>query len=678
MDAIEPTPSLELPLMRAYARFLTDHLDELTILSIDLYRKYKVPLLEHLETYSEKDLHKMSKEITLELLGSFTRGTIGEHIQRSIERWIKNQITFLERNEIQVDDVALSSYVRKKILQHFLPRYTSEPDLILRLMEELDNYTYTYSSYAYKAFITLLEDRLATNLKRLEESQRLFEQAQSITHIGNYYYKFSTKQLTWTDELYRIYGLELGVIISNKLIKSFTHPEDALDMQGAIDKAVETRAAFDFHYRIVVKEDIKVLHALGEIIMNENGEAIGLFGTIQDVTHEKLTEDILIQNQHFIRKITDAAPSIITLYNVHTLKYQFLNAGVKKLLGYDPELPLKEGVQFFMGIVHPEDLPTLVEENATIITAANQYVPEDKDEVIVNYRYRMRHNDGAYRWFKTYGTVFKRNREGKVLSFLNITLDISEQVIAEEIIEQRSVELKQSNERLKQYAFIASHDLKEPLRKISLFSSRLREVCKPPNDAEGIEFIDKIINSSLHLQKMVNDLLSLAELSRPRSLDRQNLQKIFDEVVHSLEHRIHEVNALVVTDQLPDAMVIPSEFLQLFQNLLNNALKFTRPGVQPIINVTHYYKPNTAVRGYKLKSASRYLCIKFSDNGIGFDNAFAERIFNIFQRLHSRTAFDGTGMGLSICKQIVENHGGVILANGREDYGADFTIIIPA
>lgn len=678
MDAIEPTPSLELPLMRDYAKFLINHLDELAIESIDLYRKYKVPLLQHLETYSEKDLRNIAKEVTLDLLESFSTGTINEHIQRSLERWMKNQIAFLERNEIEVDDVALSSYVRKKILLRFLPRYTSDPTLILGLVEELDVYTNTYSSYAYKKFISLLEDRLAANVQRLEESQRLFKQAQSLTHIGNYYFNFRTKQLTWTDELYRIYGLEPGVEINNDFIQSFTHPEDTLDMQGAIDRAVQTGTAFDFHYRILNKEDIKVLHALGEIITNERGKAIGLFGTIQDVTHERLTEDILIQNQHFIKKITDAAPSIITLHDVHTLKYQFLNAGIKKLLGYDPELPLQEGVQFFMGIVHPEDLPILIKENASIIAAANQSVPEDNDEVIVNYRYRMLHSDGVYRWFKTYGTVFKRDREGGVLSFLNVTLDISEQVIAEEIIEQRSVELKQSNERLKQYAFIASHDLKEPLRKITLFSSRLREVCSPSNDTEGIEYVDKIISSSLHLQKMVNDLLSLAELSRPRSLDKQNLQKVFDEVVRSLEHRIHEVNALVTTDQLPDAMVVPTEFLQLFQNLLNNALKFTRPGVQPIINVTHYYEPNTALRGYKLKSAPRYLCIKFSDNGIGFDNSFADRIFNIFQRLHSRTAFEGTGMGLSICKQIVENHGGVILANGREGDGASFTIIIPA
>jgi signal transduction histidine kinase len=167
-------------------------------------------------------------------------------------------------------------------------------------------------------------------------------------------------------------------------------------------------------------------------------------------------------------------------------------------------------------------------------------------------------------------------------------------------------------------------------------------------------------------------------ISNNTSFEKYSLQKILEEVLQTLEFKIEQQNALVKANDLPDADIIPAQFRQLFQNLLSNSLKFVRPGVQPVITVTSSVVQPDDVAHYQLKAAPRYFKLEFKDNGIGFENEFAGKIFAIFQRLHGRSEYEGSGIGLAICKKIVEHHGGVIFASGVPDEGASFTIILPA
>lgn len=145
----------------------------------------------------------------------------------------------------------------------------------------------------------------------------------------------------------------------------------------------------------------------------------------------------------------------------------------------------------------------------------------------------------------------------------------------------------------------------------------------------------------------------------------------------TFEHKIEEVTATVHTDNLPDANVVPSQFRQLFQNLVSNSLKFSRHSTPPVIKITHTFLTTPEADSLNLKKADQYLQIELSDNGIGFDNAYMDKIFAVFQRLHHRDTYEGTGIGLAICKKIVENHGGLIFASGIPNGGAKFSIIIP-
>jgi signal transduction histidine kinase len=163
-----------------------------------------------------------------------------------------------------------------------------------------------------------------------------------------------------------------------------------------------------------------------------------------------------------------------------------------------------------------------------------------------------------------------------------------------------------------------------------------------------------------------------------RSFEPYSLQKILDETLQTLEYKIEQQNAIVHYDTLPQANIIPAQFRQLFQNLLSNSLKFTREGVQPLITIRYLLATDNEVVHYQLTPASRYHKIEISDNGIGFENEFAGKIFAIFQRLHGRSEYEGSGIGLAICKKIVEHHGGIIYADGKPDEGATFTIVLPA
>jgi signal transduction histidine kinase len=180
------------------------------------------------------------------------------------------------------------------------------------------------------------------------------------------------------------------------------------------------------------------------------------------------------------------------------------------------------------------------------------------------------------------------------------------------------------------------------------------------------------------MQQMINDLLSVSMISGEKGFQPYSLQKILSEVLQTLEYKIEENKAVVQSDSLPVINIIPSQFRQLFQNLLSNSLKFARANVPARIYISASFVPAHQLKQYKLAKSEKYLRLQFTDNGIGFDKMFADKIFAIFQRLHSRSDYEGTGIGLAICKKIIENHGGVIYASSEENKGASFVMIVPA
>jgi PAS domain S-box-containing protein len=645
-------------------------------------------------------------------------------------------------------------------------------------------------------------------IQRLQRSDILYKQAQSMTHIGSWTWDLIKNKLNWSDELYRIYGLTPGKDIKFEDIAAFNHPDDVELVKSTMEESIQQKKPQDFYYRIILpKGDIRTLHNKGEVMVDENGKPFKLFGTVQDVTEQKLIEKRLRDNQNFIRKIADATPSIIGAYNIHSGKYLFINQAVEKILGYSSKTIFSDGAAFLSAQIHPDDLERLMEENNNAIARANDPVNQES-EMSAEFQYRMRHADGTYRWIQTYGTVFDRNSKNEVEHVLNISnditdrinaekqiadqkhfieriadaspsilflydiptkslryvnnevklslgytpdelinlgdeiislfhpddansvnaknslgknrfkndifqyecrikhkknfwkwllvneivfkkedglatqilgvaLDISERKEMEEALLEKTFELQQSNASLEEFAYVASHDLKEPLRKISAFGDRLYNSHLESLNNGGKVYLEKIISAARRMQQMVDDLLSLSKITADKTFKECSLNDILDEVLKTLEVKIEEKNARITFDTLPKLEAVPSQMVQLFQNLLSNSLKFIRPDHRPEIKITSSEVNTADINIPGLLKNQTYLKISFCDNGIGFEPEYSERIFSIFQRLHGRSEYEGTGIGLAICRKIVENHGGIILSESTPGKGAIFNIYLP-
>lgn len=258
--------------------------------------------------------------------------------------------------------------------------------------------------------------------------------------------------------------------------------------------------------------------------------------------------------------------------------------------------------------------------------------------------------------------------------------EIEERRISEEKVRQLNHQLLENNKSLKdtieeldRFAYVASHDLQEPLRKIMVFSDKLLNCQAEGQPEETQRYMDKIIKASQRMQKLINDLLIFSRKDSPKIIfEEVSLNLVLAEVLSDMEVEIERHGAEVSVGELPLLWANQSQMRQLFQNLVSNAIKFHQPGRPPVVSI---YANNRSVS--ILDDPQTHCCIVVEDNGIGFDEQYAEEIFVVFKRLHSYHEFEGSGVGLSICKKIVDAHKGRISALGNPDHGSRFFIELP-
>jgi light-regulated signal transduction histidine kinase (bacteriophytochrome) len=240
---------------------------------------------------------------------------------------------------------------------------------------------------------------------------------------------------------------------------------------------------------------------------------------------------------------------------------------------------------------------------------------------------------------------------------------------------QLNKDLENRNAELAQYAYLASHDLQEPLRKIITFIKIIDEKYLA-NIPEAKQEMSKVITSSERMRNLINALLSYSKLSAGSFYTIVNLNDVIKDALADLELTIKEKQATIQVSPLPDIEAIPAQMRQLFQNLLSNALKFSKATIPPEIKIHSEPVDDLLLNATPVKNG-RYARIEVSDNGIGLDESYIDKIFVIFQRLHGRTQYEGTGIGLAIVKKIVEKHNGLIGVKSKEGEGATFTIVLP-
>lgn len=258
--------------------------------------------------------------------------------------------------------------------------------------------------------------------------------------------------------------------------------------------------------------------------------------------------------------------------------------------------------------------------------------------------------------------------------------DVSKEKGYEEELKNFISDLKRSNSELEQFAFVASHDLQEPLRKIQTFGDRLKITSKETLKGNSVVYIDKMLSAAARMSSLINDLLSYSRLARTNYTEiKTDLNTVIADVLNDLEITIQNKKAVINYEKLPVLDGIPTQLYQLFFNLIGNALKFSREGVSPeiTIQVERISKVPEEKTGKSDSYQQPFVRITVSDNGIGFENQYADRIFEVFQRLNARNEFEGTGIGLAICNRIVSNHRGFISASGELNKGSKFIVDLP-
>ena len=273
---------------------------------------------------------------------------------------------------------------------------------------------------------------------------------------------------------------------------------------------------------------------------------------------------------------------------------------------------------------------------------------------------------------------------GREMGAVLVFKDITERRKAEENLAQKADELARSNAELEQFAFVASHDLQEPLRKIQAFGDRLKTKCEKIELGEAKDYLERMQNAAARMQTLINDLLAFSRVIRSsQPFVPVDLGAITKEVLNDLEVRIEKNGARVEVGELPTIDADPTQMRQLMQNLLSNGLKFQPTGAQPVVRISSRiiavvdWDQSSDAEGVAPFEKNSMCEISVEDNGIGFDEKHLEKIFAVFQRLHGRTEYEGTGVGLAVCRRIADRHGGSIIARSQPGKGATFIVTLP-
>ncbi|MGI8951561.1 MAG: sensor histidine kinase [Chitinophagaceae bacterium] len=365
----------------------------------------------------------------------------------------------------------------------------------------------------------------------------------------------------------------------------------------------------------------------------------------------------------FQEKLTDFFPAIIYVYDADKNKLRYINKKITDLLGYEFD-EIKSWNSDLMKMVFTEDIDLVKKELKKFYDL--------KDDESHFYQSRLNHKKGDWKYFKTFGTILRRNENGKAASMLFIAQEYEPE------LEKKLKDLDRSNKELEEFAYIASHDLQEPLRKISTFAERLQIKFENELGEEGRQYLIRMNSATKNMRLLIENLLEFSRATlKNKSFIKTDLNVIVSEVQTELELQIEETKTVINSDKLPEIEIIPSQIKQLFANIFSNAIKFRKPSENVLIEIKCKKLLNTDKQSYQLEKNNEYYKISISDNGIGFEPEYNEKILQIFQRLHGKSKYPGSGIGLAICKKVVDNHNGLLFAFGEPESGATFTIILP-
>jgi two-component system CheB/CheR fusion protein len=535
----------------------------------------------------------------------------------------------------------------------------------------------------YRKLNVQLEEKVKERTFALSQSEERFRLIANATNDAIWDWDLVNNSIWWSDSFYRRFGFdpEDENILNSNFWLSRLHPDDRQNINASLQEAINTGAKVWVGRFRFQKADgtYALIMNRGSVLSDAEETPYRIVGAMMDVTESERSAALLQQKNEELQKaiqefqfVTDFMPQMVWSTKPDGY-HDFYNKGWYDYTGLTYEETKDKGWSL---VLHPDDYVRTWKVWKESLETGKPYDVE----------YRFRRYDGQYRWFLGRALPL-RDEKGKIVKWFGTCTDIHDQKTVSDILEQKvqertaelqrmNQELEVSNTELLQFASVASHDLKEPLRKIHMFGNMIRDRYLGEKDEAAKEYMNRIIVSSARMTRLINDLLNFTRLSVNSEMELTDLNTVVEEVLSDLEVAIEEKSAVIEVGALPKIETIPGQIRQVLQNIISNALKFSKKEEKPVVKIQSEIVESLEVNSRPAQEGD-YCRITISDNGIGFDNQYADKIFTIFQRLHPREKFDGTGIGLAITRKIIERHNGLIAADSKEGEGTTFTIVLP-
>jgi PAS domain S-box-containing protein len=465
--------------------------------------------------------------------------------------------------------------------------------------------------------------------------------------VGTWSWNVVENSLVWDDYIHPLFGLEPKTFPGRfEDLLHLAHPDDREHVSEVVAKTLEQDAPYDTEYRAVWPDGtVRFLASRGKVYRDAAGTPTRMTGVSWDVTDHKRAEEL---NQQLAAIIESASDAIIgkSLDGI----IGSCNPAAARLFGYRADEFIGRPAMLLVPEDRWEEEPQAVERLL-------------RGEHVEPFESIRRRNGGALIPVSLRISPIK-NASGRIIGASTIVRDITEQKLAEQRLHKLLGDLERSNRELEQFAYVASHDLQEPLRMISSYTQLLEQRYSDKLDDDAREFINYAVDGARRMQRLISDLLEFSRVStRGRRLEAMDANEVLGTVRVNLSAAIEDADALVTNGELPTVMGDRTQLSQLLQNLIGNAIKF-RGATSPHVHIAAAERADEWV-------------LTVTDNGIGIAPEYFDRIFVIFQRLHAAADYPGTGIGLAVCKRIVERHGGRIWVESQPGNGTTFSFSIP-
>lgn len=519
------------------------------------------------------------------------------------------------------------------------------------------------------------EEDVLSAFRKIEENEERLNIVINASELGIWEYNLKTKQNIVSQRCNEIFGVVDEDNTEQVEPASHFHPDDQILREKAIEESFRT-GVLHYEGRIVWPDkSIHWVETKGKVFYNSQNEPERVIGTMRDITEEKKFQNLLLEREQKFRLLADSMAQHIWTSDPNGI-LNYFNKWVFEYSGLSLEQLHENG---WFQIVHPDDKDKNIKEWMHSIKTGKDYLLE----------HRFRKYDGEYRWHLSRAQP-QKDKHGNITMWVGTSTDIQDQKMFTNELEkqvfertrelnQNNLDLEKMNKELQAFAYISSHDLQEPLRKIQTFASQIIEKEYQNLTESGKDKFQRMQKAANRMQHLIQDLLAYSRTStEERNFESAHLKNIIELVKEDLNEELLQKNATVEIGKMCEVKVIPFQFRQLIYNLVSNSLKFAMQERAPHIKIKCEIAKGSKFNLEGLSKEIEFCHISISDNGIGFNQEYNEKIFDVFSRLHGKEKYHGTGIGLAIVKKIVENHNGFISAKGELNEGATFDIYIPS